>query len=1225
MISFKNSIFLFLSSSIFNIIGNYVSEVQSHGYMKEPRSRSFVAYEDGVWYSNGDSDVYSKETCPHCANIGGLCGVIGPHDYNLPRSITGDVMPADPQGEYNKGDVITVEIILTAHHMGHFEFNVCPIVQGEVPTQNCFDDHPQLEFVSDELYGATQDPNYPHRAYVPPRTFAMNENGPGIVPGLKYKYQMRLPPSVSGDLVLLQWHYITSNTCLMPGYNNYNFPLEWNYSGSAVGPCRLPIPTDGGSSPEQFWNCAEIKIRNNLTPTTPSSNPVESPVNKAPPIYPTIEPTPAVTASPVNSPTLAPVNPPIPAPVNPPAPVNSPTLPPVNSPTFPPVNPPTSNPPPTTAPINLAPEIPCGNGVAGNGRCQDITKCCSSWGWCDNTPFHCAGTNNPQPTAPTAIITTPAPTIITTPAPGPTFAVTPPPIISPTNFCGNGNIGDGGCEDRNSCCSAYGWCGIEPVYCNRSNNGNVTTLSPTTMARLNPTSNSNYCGNGIIGNGICENSNMCCSSYGWCGTDPAWCDENSDNTLSPPTSPLTGVFFGWCGTDPAWCDDNSDNNLSPPTSPLTGVSSPTQSPTSTNLIDYCGDGMIGNGICEDTTLCCSAYGWCGTDASYCSSNNNNSTSPISPPNDNDTATSPPTATSNITPIPTISSDPNVYCGDGNVGNGLCEVPNMCCSSFGYCGFDSVNYCNNNNNNSTPSTSSPVVSSSTTTSSDSNEYCGNGNVGNGSCWDPDMCCSFYGYCGFDPVYCDNNDARIFTTNDYTAISRDNTNYCGYGSIGNGVCEDSNMCCSSYGWCGTDPAWCDDNTNTSPPPPTLSSDTTIVYGWCGTDPAWCDDNTNTSPPPPTLSSDTTTSIPATSSDTNNEYCRNGNVGNGICEDTNLCCSSFGWCGTDSVYCQSNDNNNNNATAPPTMIPNNNNGGNDATPTTASNTTPTTVSSDPNEYCGNGNVGNGICQNPNMCCSLPYGYCGSDPVYCNNNDSIPPTSPPNDNTATTAPPTSSGIRTLSPTSSDPTPLDDNNATTAPPTSSSVTTLSPTSSNPTPSDSNNANTLPPTTNTVTTLSPTTSSDSSEYCGNGMVGNGICWDPNMCCSSYGHCGFDPVYCNNNSNSNPPASPSPDNDNSTNPPPTTSNGITTLSPTTSNEQNNATNHCGYGFVGNGQCRISNECCSPFGWCGMGSAYCQNSNANPCGNGVIGNSICSDPTLCCSTLGYCGTSSAYCNT
>ena len=42
----------------------------------------------------------------------------------------------------------------------------CPINYGEVPTFDCFRSNP-LKFISDELYGAVPDVNYPERAYIP--------------------------------------------------------------------------------------------------------------------------------------------------------------------------------------------------------------------------------------------------------------------------------------------------------------------------------------------------------------------------------------------------------------------------------------------------------------------------------------------------------------------------------------------------------------------------------------------------------------------------------------------------------------------------------------------------------------------------------------------------------------------------------------------------------------------------------------------------------------------------------------------------------------------------------------------------------------------------------------------------------------------------------------------------------------------------------------------------
>jgi len=76
--------------------------------------------------------------------------------------------------------------------------------------------------------------------------------------------------------------------------------------------------------------------------------------------------------------------------------------------------------------------------------------------------------------------------------------------------------------------------------------------------------------------------------------------------------------------------------------------------------------------------------------------------------------------------------------------------------------------------------------------------------------------------------------------------------------------------------------------------------------------------------------------------------------------------------------------------------------------------------------------------------------------------------------------------------------------------------------------------------------------------------------------------------------------------------------------------CGNGLVGNGICPDTSLCCSQWGYCGTGSAYCPAPSkpspptvAGTCGNGVVGNGICPDKSLCCSQWGYCGTGSAYC--
>jgi len=129
---------------------------------------------------------------------------------------------------------------LTAHHKGHFEFKACPINPGDIPTQQCFDAHP-LTFVADVLSPgesratANFDPKYPERAYIPLTDWEL-------------KYQYQLPPGLSGDLVLIQWHYVTANSCMHVGYDTYNWPVGFHPGDLPV--CG-PLPPDGNGVPEQ--------------------------------------------------------------------------------------------------------------------------------------------------------------------------------------------------------------------------------------------------------------------------------------------------------------------------------------------------------------------------------------------------------------------------------------------------------------------------------------------------------------------------------------------------------------------------------------------------------------------------------------------------------------------------------------------------------------------------------------------------------------------------------------------------------------------------------------------------------------------------------------------------------------------------------------------------------------------------------------------------------------
>ncbi len=160
------------------------------------------------------------------------------------------------QACYGEGDVIELKVTLTAHHMGHFEYKACRINPGEVASQECFDNN-KLTFVEDVLYGSPPDANYPERVYIPrsDATFIRKDSSGDYI----FSHRYQLPPGLSGDLVLIQWHYITANSCLSDeGYLSYDFPegFEPKYN---LGVCSF-IPPDGRGAPEQVSKSLRCRL-----------------------------------------------------------------------------------------------------------------------------------------------------------------------------------------------------------------------------------------------------------------------------------------------------------------------------------------------------------------------------------------------------------------------------------------------------------------------------------------------------------------------------------------------------------------------------------------------------------------------------------------------------------------------------------------------------------------------------------------------------------------------------------------------------------------------------------------------------------------------------------------------------------------------------------------------------------------------------------------------------
>ena len=178
--------------------------VRGHGMLTSPRSRSYYASVEGHTWHQGDTGVPPAEYCPHCLNLkteDQVCATGQAQNYDTWLDTGGNPMPWISQATYTEGQEIFIEATLTTNHAGHIDVFVCP--DGDASTQQCFLDNP-LTFVQDMLYDGPVDSDYPSRAYVSPSSL--------------FRFKYRLPMGISGQQVMLQWRYVTANSCIPPGY-----------------------------------------------------------------------------------------------------------------------------------------------------------------------------------------------------------------------------------------------------------------------------------------------------------------------------------------------------------------------------------------------------------------------------------------------------------------------------------------------------------------------------------------------------------------------------------------------------------------------------------------------------------------------------------------------------------------------------------------------------------------------------------------------------------------------------------------------------------------------------------------------------------------------------------------------------------------------------------------------------------------------------------------------
>jgi len=225
------------------------SGVSGHGRLVQPAARNggdngAVAGGPGTVYSGGVASTYQHGIC---GNAKGR-----PQPYNGAGHI---------KATYQEGETVELRVVITAHHIGFFQFDLC--TDASRLSEECFAEHHLLKAGCDCDCGADSSSScgaceecrrwwkplvqgevnfWPARGYV--------EQGSPVLPGdgnlRVYEFVMHyvIPAGTKSSNAVLRWHYMTTNSC-----------------------------TSSASAPEEFWNCADVKIKDASGQFGPDINP----------------------------------------------------------------------------------------------------------------------------------------------------------------------------------------------------------------------------------------------------------------------------------------------------------------------------------------------------------------------------------------------------------------------------------------------------------------------------------------------------------------------------------------------------------------------------------------------------------------------------------------------------------------------------------------------------------------------------------------------------------------------------------------------------------------------------------------------------------------------------------------------------------------------------------------------------------------------------------------
>ncbi|KAF0299686.1 hypothetical protein FJT64_027638 [Amphibalanus amphitrite] len=225
------------------LLVSLVGHVAGHGRLMDPPARN------AMWRFNFSNPVNYNDNELFCGGFvvqyqqnDGKCGVCGDNyalDEPRPHEAGGEFAKGLIGKRYSPGQLIDIEVELTANHMGNFVIRLCPHNNDrKTVTQECLNKHVLRVAGTNSI------------RYVIPE----DSGKAGI-----FRWKVELPPYLTCTQCVMQWTY---------------------YAGNTWGTCSDGEQAVGCGPQETFINCADIAIVSN----TPYFGPVHNSLDRTLPL-----------------------------------------------------------------------------------------------------------------------------------------------------------------------------------------------------------------------------------------------------------------------------------------------------------------------------------------------------------------------------------------------------------------------------------------------------------------------------------------------------------------------------------------------------------------------------------------------------------------------------------------------------------------------------------------------------------------------------------------------------------------------------------------------------------------------------------------------------------------------------------------------------------------------------------------------------------------------------